>query len=118
MNFEKIFKKTPSPENFGKEEKITPLDKFQEEIEEIKEEEAETGKALLASVKRVPEVETLKLTEEDMNIWNKLKEGELELNELEEYRSNIDPDDYHRRAFSNFVIKKMLSEGKEEIEEA
>lgn len=107
MNFRKIFSKTPSPEE------TTSLDRFQKEIEEIKEEEIETGKAMLASVNRVPEVETLKLTEEDMGIWNKLKEGELELDELEEYRGNIDPNDYHRRAFSNFVIKKLLSENKD-----
>jgi hypothetical protein len=117
MNFKKIFEKSFSPEE--NKEKATPLDNFQKEIEGIKEEEAESGIVMLASTKNVPEVKPQELIEEDMEIWNKFKEGELELEELEEYRSNIDPDNYHRRAFSNFVIKKLLEKekGSEEIKE-
>jgi hypothetical protein len=112
MNFKKIFEKNFFPEE--DKEKVTPLDEFQKEIEEIKEEEAESGIVMLASTKNVPEVKPQELVEEDMEIWNKFKEGKLELEELEEYRSNIDPDNYHRRAFSSFVIKKLLDKEKED----
>ena len=110
MNFRKIFENSPDPEDFKKERKKenTPFDEFQKEIEEFKEQEKKNGKAVLTSINKVPEVKTSELTEEDMKIWEKFKNDELELEELEEYRNNIDPDNYDRKAFSNFVIRQIL----------
>jgi hypothetical protein len=112
MDFEKIFNL------IGK--GTSSFDAFQKEIEEIKENERETGKVILASFKGVPGINTAELTEEDMEIWEQFKINKLSLEKLEEYRNNIDLENYHRRTFSNFIVKKVLdrAEGDEEIKEA
>ena len=112
MDFEKIFNL------IGK--GTSSFDAFQKEIEEIKENERETGKVILASFKGVPGINTAELTEEDMEIWEQFKTNKLSLEKLEEYRNNIDLENYHRRTFSNFIVKKVLdrTEGDEEIKEA
>jgi hypothetical protein len=108
MNFIKMFEnfdnKKPCENN--KENEDLSIEHFRTEIEDIKK-NCING-VTLTSFKGAPEVNTNKLIQEDMEIWEKFKKDDLDLEELEEYRNEIDLDDYDRRAFANFLIKEIL----------
>ena len=95
----------------------SPMDAFRQELEEFRsaEQEEGTAKHLSMSKDREP-VDFNLLTEEDMDIWERCKAGELTRNDIEMYKDSILEEEVDRKEFAAFVVHKwmeqMYKEGK------
>ena len=97
----------PEIKNSGEEE--GKLDKFKKEIAEIKQKETkgELSTIHLSETEYRKAVDVNELTEKDMEIWEKLKEGTLRTDEFREYRAEIPKDNQSRIDFAAFIANKL-----------
>lgn len=75
---------------FEQQQEEPQLGQFREEIERLKTIEEKAGtSAHLRGAENIPEVNTAELTNEDMEIWQKLKDNILTIEEFENYRNDV-----------------------------
>ena len=87
------------------------MEEFRQEIREIreKEEKGEIKSSNLIKTDKYPAVDENMLKEEDREIWIKLKNKELTIEDYRNYRTSISSDDMNRQGFAAFIGNKLQS---------
>ncbi len=96
-------------ERFEQQEEKSPLEQFQDEIEELKAREEETGEAAhLRNAENIPGVDTAELIDEDREIWQKFKDNTLTSEKFQKYRNDVASSGNNSRGdFVGFVGNKL-----------
>lgn len=85
-------------------ETFTTLEAFQDEIARLKSEEAAKERGQNATLLAINERE---LTEDDRAVYEKLLNGELELESFNVYRKNISQEQSGRHFFAGFIANQL-----------
>jgi len=100
------FTRTPSDGD------VSEMDIFRQEIEAIKlaEESGELGSVHLRATELNDAVDVLELTDQDREIWNRLKDRQLTIEEYFDYKNNISPEERSRHVFAEFIANRLTSQ--------